>query len=405
MPTPIEGAWAALFMNLTIILFMGLAGLAAALGLWPFGFYQATLIAARRLHDFPTTPRPAIHIAPETFAICLCAYNERAVIREKVEDLLRLREAAGGGLEILVYVDAANDGTAAILERYRGRITLHVSPERRGKTYGMNLLVRSTEASVVMFTDANVLIDASAVAVLRRYFADPAIGCVCSSLTYVNTETSDTAAVGAAYWRFNEWTKALETATGSVIGADGSLFAIRRRLHRVVPKGLFDDIYVSLGVLLQGYRVVRAPELLAFEAHSTEARDEYRRKIRIACECMHVHFALWPELRWLDGWNLYKYVAHRLLRWLGGYFLAFAVLLVLAALSLLLGPLWMLGLMAAGSLAFWLMLRLRIGIASKFWNALLAFVGTSVGVWQAWQGKRAVIWESPQSARGVMERR
>ena len=126
------------------------------------------------------------------------------------------------------------------------------------------------------------------------------IGCVCSDLTYINPNDSATARIGAGYWRINEWSKSLETDTGSVIGADGSLFAIRRSLHRPVPKGLFDDIYVSLSVLLQGRRVVRAPDLKAFETHTTNAEDEFRRKVRIACECMHVHFTLWPELRRLD---------------------------------------------------------------------------------------------------------
>ena len=191
----------------------------------------------------------------------MCAYNEAPIIADKVEDLLSLREAAGGDLDILIYVDGATDDTASILEPYRDRIRLVIESDRRGKTHGMNLLVAQTHASIVMFTDANVRIDPSAVSVLRRYFADPTIGCVCSNLTYVNASQSATAFVGSAFWSFNEWSKGLETATGSVIGADGSLFAIRRRLHRPVPKGLFDDIFVSLGILLAGYRVVRAPEL------------------------------------------------------------------------------------------------------------------------------------------------
>ena len=278
--------------------FAGLAVLAALPALWPFGPYQLSLLLARRLRRFPPAPDPA-HVEPaeDIFAICLCVYNEAAVIREKVEDLLRLREAADGALEIAIYVDAASDGTAEILASYRDRIKLVVSPERRGKTHGMNLLVAGTTASIVMFTDANVRIDPSAVTVLRRYFSDSTIGCVCSDLTYVNAGESAVAAVGSTFWSFNEWSKGLETATGSVIGADGSLFAICRRYHRPVPKGLFDDIYVSLCVLLAGARVVRAPDLKAYETHSTRASDEFRRKIRIACECMAVHFELWPELR------------------------------------------------------------------------------------------------------------
>lgn len=390
-------------MSLSLVL-AGSALLVLLAALWPFGPYQASLMAARRLHRFPPTPDPAASAAAgreDTFAICLCAYNERAVIREKVEDLLRLRAAAGGELDIHVYVDAADDGTAEILNGYRDRLDLVVSPERHGKTWGMNLLVGRATASIVMFTDANVLIDPGAVMVLRRYFADPAIGCVCSDLTYLNPNDSATARVGAGYWRWNEWSKSLETDTGSVIGADGSLFAIRRALHRPVPKGLFDDIYVSLGVLLQGYRVVRAPELRAFETHTTEARDEFRRKIRIACECMAVHFTLWPELRRLDAWNLYKYLTHRFLRWIGGWLLLAAGLLVVAAVGSAAGAYWALGLPLAAGVLFGLSLAAGFGPSARLWNVVLAFAGNAVGVWRALRGKRAVTWSAPESARRV----
>jgi cellulose synthase/poly-beta-1,6-N-acetylglucosamine synthase-like glycosyltransferase len=380
------------------------------LSLWPFGPYQLSLVAARRLHSFPQTPDP-VRIVPggsaETFAICLCAYNEAAVIADKVEDLLRLREAAGGELDILIYVDGATDGTAAILERYRDRVELVVECDRRGKTHGMNVLVARTRASIVMFTDANVRIEPTAVAILRRYFADPSIGCVCSHLSYRNASQSATAFVGSAYWSFNEWSKGLETATGSVIGADGSLFAIRRRLHTPVPNDLIDDIYVSLGILLAGYRVVRAPELHAFESHTTDAVDEFRRKVRIGCQSMHVHIALWAQLRKLDRWNLYKYVGHRLLRWIGGYFLIAAIPLFAIAATLLLGPGIVVVLGTALLVLFLAALQARLGPAMTLLNVLLALAGNVVGVWRAFRGDHAVTWEPPASAReaGSVEHR
>lgn len=378
-----------------------LALLVALMALWPFGPYQLSLALAARLCRFPALESARPPDAGLTFAVCLCAYNEAGVIREKVCDLLRMRAAAGGRLEILVYVDAATDGTAELLRPFADQIRLHVSPVRCGKTHGMNLLVGQTRAEVVIFTDANVLIVPEAVDVLRRYFADPAIGCVCSDLHYVNAEASPTSRVGAAYWRFNEWSKALETRTGSVIGADGSCFAIRRRLHRPVPAGLFDDLFVSLSVLLAGFRVVRAPELAAFETHTTEGRDEFRRKIRIACECLHVHFQLWPELRRLDGWNLYKYLSHRFVRWIDGYLLALAALLAAAAIGTLAGPLTLALLAGGGGLIFWGGCRLGLRPALLAWHALLAFAGNAIGVWRALRGERAVVWEVPTSSRQV----
>lgn len=372
------------------------------IALWPFGPYQLTLILARRLYDFPPTPDPK-RIVPglsdESFAICVCAYNEAATIGDKVEDPLRLREAAGGDLDILIYIDGATDDTTSILEPYRDRVRLVIEGARRGKTYGMNLLVAQTRASIVMFTDANVRIDPSAIHVLRRYFADPSIGCVCSHLTYVNASQSETAFVGSAFWSFNEWSKGLETATGSVIGADGSLFAIRRCLHRPVPNGLIDDIYVSLSTLLAGYRVVRAPELRAFEAHTTEATEEFRRKLRIASESMQIHFELWPELRRLDAWNIHKYIGHRLLRWIGGYFLIIAMLLLVTAALLTLGPVMVLAVCGLLLLLFVTALRSRLGLARTLLNVLLALAGNIAGVWQAFRGVRAITWEPPSSAR------
>lgn len=119
-----------------------------------------TLLIARRIHRFDPIACPSKSAAgeAETFAICLCVYNEEAVIREKMADLLRLRAAAGGELDIAIYADAPSDGTTAILEEYRDQIRLVVSPDRRGKTHGMNLLVARTTATIVVFTDANVMV-------------------------------------------------------------------------------------------------------------------------------------------------------------------------------------------------------------------------------------------------------
>ena len=82
-------------MDLALVLIgCGLALL--FVGLYPFGPYQLSLMLARRMHEFPPTPGAAAadtKSGSETFAICLCAYNEERVIREKVEDLL---SPAGG---------------------------------------------------------------------------------------------------------------------------------------------------------------------------------------------------------------------------------------------------------------------------------------------------------------------
>ena len=376
------------------------AGLAWLMAMWPFGPYQLSLLAIRRLRGALPAPRK-VGSPPASYALCLCVHNERSCIEAKIADMLRMADEAEGRLEILVYVDGANDGTPEILREHEDRIRLFVSAENQGKTEGMNLLARNTDAEILIYTDANVLAGERPIAVLDRYFADREIGCVCSDLTYVNPGDSATAEVGSAYWRLNEWSKALETDTGSVMGADGALYAIRRALHEEVPDGLIDDLFISLSVLIAGGRVVRAPELRAFETHAIDAKDEFSRKIRIACECMHIHFRLWPRLRKLDGLHLYKYIAHRLARWMCGVCLLAGGVFAASAITAMIGPLVTLAIGTAGLsvVAIGVVSRNRIVLAA--WNALLAIVGTTVGVWRAFRGRRAITWSIAASSRRV----
>lgn len=383
------------------MLWFFLAAIALLLGLWPFGFYQVTLLAAARMGRFAKTPVGVHEPQANKFAICICAYNEAGCIESKITNLLAMREANGGDLDILVYVDGASDGTVDILERFEDRIRLFVSDRRRGKTHGMNFLVQQTDATIVLFSDANVMVDPNAIEVLNRYFADPNIGCVCSNLVYVNATEGSTAQVGSTFWNFNEWTKGLETQTGSVIGADGALFAIRRKLHRPVPYGLIDDITISFYVLFQGYRVIRAPDLLAFESHTTRSGDEFRRKVRIACECLHVHFHTWPQWRQQSLWNLYKYLAHRVLRWLAGFNLALAAIFAVLGIAGIVGIGPTLGLIATIGGIWALSLLQGRPYAKKLFDIVLAFGGVSLGIWRALLGERAITWDIAGSSREI----
>ena len=384
------------------LLLFGMAFACLFVAAFPFGPYQVTLLIARRLgFAKPLGEDEAASAEDLRFAICLCAYNEEAVIRQKIENMLALREAAGE-LDILIYVDAASDRTAEIVASYEPKVKLVDSKERHGKPWGMNRLVGLTDADIILFTDANVMVDEAAIANLRRYFADPEIGCVTSHLQYTNPDDTATSEVGSFYWRLDEWTKGLETETGSAMGADGSFFAIRRKLHRPTPDHLIDDLFVSMSTLCMGYRLVRGADVNAYESHTTIAHDEFKRKIRIACQCMGVHRALWPELRTLSFWDLYKYVGHRLIRWVGGYFLLAAAIFFLWASWLSLGFWTTLGLTAVLLAALLLGSFAKVRLVEQINNILLAFAGNTLGVWRAYLGKPVVTWDLAGSARNDM---
>lgn len=368
----------------------------ALIAMHPFVTYPLSLWVIRKLRG-EHRGQPAARAQPLTFAICMCAYNEERVIEQKLRNLLALREREPG-LPIHIYVDAASDRTSEILGRHAHEIDLHVSGERHGKTYGMNLLSARASADVIVFTDANVMLDPECLDDLRRHFADPQVGCVCGNLTYTNSDASITAASGSLYWRFEEALKRLESATGSMMGADGSVFAIRRLLRRAPPDHIIDDMYVSLMTIIEGYRLIQARDVRAYEESVTKSGEEFNRKVRIACQAFNVHRLLWPKLRRLDALTRYKYLSHKFLRWLSIYFLAAAALAFLGALVAAGAPLLALGLAGVGAIGFAFGTR-GVKPFAQIVDLLTALAGAGVGVWRSLRGERFQTWTPAASIR------
>lgn len=380
----------------TFFLVLGVVSLLIAMH--PFTTYPWSLLVLQAVRPYQRARLGAAPDTPLRCAICVCAYNEERMIGKKIDNLLALKQRYPD-LEILVYVDASTDATVEILLNHAHEFRVHVASHRHGKTHGMNLLARQATAPILVFTDANVMLDMDCIDDFRRYFRDPDIGCVCGNLIYTNDGDSATAAAGSVYWRFEEAIKKLEMETGSMMGADGSLFAIRRDLHQPPPDHLIDDMYVSLTIMCSGYRVVQASDARAYEESVTSRREEFRRKTRIACQAFNVHRLLWPKLRQLNKVQLYEYVSHKVIRWFTIYLLA------LAALS------FEIALIAAGYVGA--AIALTMGAALIFilghfvWHKqfaplediLTAFAGTGLGVWQSLRGERYQTWTPAASIR------
>jgi len=376
---------------------IGLFGVFLLLSIHPFMTYPLSLLPFRQKRQPPVVPEPL-----PSFAICVCAYNEERTIAEKARNMIALADTVPN-CELFVYVDGAGDGTRERLQPFTDRINVVAGEVRRGKSHGMNVLVDKCSADIVVFTDANVELDKNALLELAPWFSDQSVGCVCGHLVYSNPDESAMSSSGSLYWRIEEAIKQLESDAFSVIGADGSLFAIRRASHHVVPDDIIDDFYVSMMVLIDGERVVRAPTALAFEKSATSTYDEFRRKIRIACQAFNVHRLIWPQI-WPKPALAYCYVSHRLLKWLIGYNLLLAGIFFLIAMMTIFAASTVLVTVAILAAAFAGLLAARFGPAQKMLAMLLSFAGTSWGIWRSVRGDRFQTWTPTPSARASGQR-
>ena len=357
--------------------------------LWPFLFYPLVLRA------LPTQPERPIAGPTPSASLLFCAYNEADAMPEKLANLAMLKRQHPS-LELLAFDDGSSDGTGDLIAAQGDLVTLIRGPGRSGKAHGMKQLAARARGDILIFTDANVLLDSEAIDNLLARYADPDIGGVLGSLHYVGQDESATASVGSLYWRIEERLKDEESRTGNVLGADGSIFSIRRSLYPDFPDSVLDDLTVSMAVVFAGKRLVKAKDVIARERLVTARKDEYRRKVRIAARAWHTHSHLRPQLRRMDAIDRFKYASRKIIRWFGGLFILTGAVAA-GALALRISPmLYLIGALVV-ALVIWRGIRARSGPFAALVDVLIAYAATLQGVAKAMTGRTVTIWNPAKS--------
>ncbi len=293
--------------------------------------YPALLWAVSRAR-----PRPvrASDVTPyATFVIA--AYNEEKVIAEKIENSLSL-DYPPELLEVLVVSNGSVDRTNEIVAGHPDpRVRLLALP-RPGKIQALNEGAKAAKGEILVFTDADFLLDRHALRLMASKFADPEVGGVCGSRnTNVRREGDATGEGEGLYARWDKWQKTLESRIGSVFAADGLLYAIRRELY--VPMAdvhAADDIVISTRIPLQGYRLLFEPEATAFERAGVHAEQEFGRRVRVTNHSVRGLLTLRSRL-FTHGFYSLELLSHKLIRHMIPFFLIplFATSAILAPRS------------------------------------------------------------------------
>lgn len=353
------------------------------------------LIYGRILRLLPTQPLRPDSRFRASITLVFCAYNEAASLDEKLENIALLK-ARHPDLEVLAFDDGSTDGSLEMMNRRPELLKVISGGGRNGKAHGMKLLAAQAAGDILVFTDANVCLREDALDALLAWYGDPEVGGVCGSLNYLGADSSATAAVGASYWKLEEKLKAEESRTGNVMGADGSIFSIRRSLYPDFPDTVLDDLTVSMNVVFSQKRLIIVDDVVAYEKLVAKRSDEMSRKARIAARAYHTHKYLSPKLHNLSAIDKFKYWSRKTLRWHGGLFLAASVALFIMAL---------LHISIAASIVAVLVIGFVLFVGGRKDNGLLAsavevigaLLMTQLGVFRAMKGQTFAVWNPAKS--------
>lgn len=252
-------------------------------------------------------------------SLLIPAYNEEAVIKEKLENSLSL-DYPKEKLEVILILDECTDNTMEIASRYIAQgIKIFEQKPRRGKMAALNLAVPQAKGAILVFTDANSMYEKGALRKLVRNFADEKIGCVCGELKY--TSSSLVGEGEGLYWKYEKFVKEKESQWLSVLVVNGSIYAIRKQLYEPVEETLADDFVVPMRIARKGYGLVYEPEAVTVEKTAQSTKDEFNRKVRIVSQGLKATFAISGTILSSGLWRNFQFMFHKFIRWLAPLFL------------------------------------------------------------------------------------
>ena len=180
------------------------------------------------------------------------------------------------------------------------------------------------------------------------------------------------------------------------MGASGGLFSVRRALYPDFPDSVQDDFAVSMSIIFQGRRLVRAPDVVGFERSVSRRREELQRKIRIGARAYHTHMFLRPGIRKMHRLDRMKYVSRKMLRWFGGAFLALSGFFALAAVATI-SPMGAVLLLVGALAAVAAGARLHSKPVAAASEMTLATFATLIGVLRGMGGQTVTTWAPAKS--------
>lgn len=248
--------------------------------------------------------------------VLVAAYNEEQCIAEKIKNTLNL-DYPREKLSVYVVTDGSSDSTPELVKKFHA-VKLFHERQRKGKINAVNRVIKYVTTPIVVFSDANTLLNASALRHIVRHYQDEQVGGVAGEKRIFRSAEDNASASGEGlYWKYESFLKKKDAEVHSVVGAAGELFSIRTALFQEPPGNtIIEDFWLSMMICAKGYRFIYEPEAYAVEAASASVKEEWKRKVRICAGGFQAMVSLKDLLNPLrHGVLTFQYVSHRVLRW------------------------------------------------------------------------------------------
>lgn len=269
----------------------------------------------------------AMNPTKPSVTLLISAYNEEDAIEEKILNSLK-SDYPKELLEIIIVSDGSGDRTNEIVTKYVDHgVKLYDYEGRIGKTACINKTIPLAKGDIIIFSDANSLYDNDAIKHLVKHFEDKNIGFVTGHTMYVLEGKERHLSTVGIYAKIEKLTKQLESKIGSCVGADGAIFAIRKRLYMPLKAHDINDFVIPINIVQEGFRGVFEDGAFCFEKTARNQTGEFNRQVRITNRTLRAIFSH-SELLNPFKYHIFSFelISHKLLKFLTPFLLLFILL-------------------------------------------------------------------------------
>lgn len=280
---------------------------------YPLSLFLLNKITKKKSIDINTFLRPFV-------SIIIPAHNEEEVIEQKLNNLISLNYPKEL-MEIIIASDNSTDKTNEIVEEFIKKnkdynISLYIVNKRQGKTNAQNEAVKIAKGEILVFSDANAMLDKDSIINLVSSFTSEDIIYVTGRLKYVNSLENASSEAENRYWNYDLFMRRVESDIKTITAGNGAIYAIRKSEYVDFDPIMCHDSAMPLYAGINNKRALYNPNAIAYEKAGETSQDEFKRKVRMFRNILDAIFGVPQKYNIFKcGWFSYFYFGHRTLRY------------------------------------------------------------------------------------------
>ena len=218
-------------------------------------------------------------------SLIIATYNEEATIKEKLKNVLE-QDFPKEQLELLLMDSGSKDKTSEIVKDFIEQnpeinVVFIREKERLGKSHALNIAYPKAKGEIKIISDADALLEKSALMRLVGNFADPTIGAACGRQILLNPGENPFTQLEKSYRDIYEVLREGESILDSTPIFHGELSAYRANLIEPLPENKSaDDSRLANIIRKKGYRAVYDSMAIFYEYAPPNSSSRNIQKVR-----------------------------------------------------------------------------------------------------------------------------